>query len=179
MASSNVDDDIFAALYPWMSWDIHAGDLPGTYGTREHRLWVWEQARDLKKSGPGMLVQLNRWFQLWQKLRPFLATCRKVVHCIEKGCYQQVSDLSLFVDEAATDTHKRRCRQPQAPQRWPPPPELSRAAAGETWMRFAGGVGSWSTCVQKSWPREALGVSCSSSMRLCSRLRSTTTRRSN
>eukprot|EP00959_Pyramimonas_sp_CCMP1952_P170796 3568952-Pyramimonas_sp.AAC.1 len=103
---STKDDDggLFIVLYPFISWDLHSGKLPANYGSDDHREWVRGRIRKFVQEGMGTVVELNRWFQLWQRVRPMLPLWSlnlytKLVQCLQKGYYEHFSELALFAED--------------------------------------------------------------------------------
>jgi hypothetical protein len=99
--STSVDDDLFQALYPFLSHDLHHGRLPQAYGSKPHMEWVREEIRRVVHLGKGAIVRMNRWFQVWHRIRPalpywsaWLFAC--LVELLQSGIYAHMSDCSLF-----------------------------------------------------------------------------------
>jgi hypothetical protein len=104
--STDDGDELFAALYPWMSWCLHSGKLPASYGTPDHCKWVRSQVREFANGGMGAVVELNRWFQLWQRVRPKLPLWginlfTKLLQCLQKGYYSHYTDVAILADGEA------------------------------------------------------------------------------
>lgn len=110
LASTTVEDPLFEALYGYISWDLHSGALPGTFGTAEHKEHIRQTIQATVQSGKGDVVQLNRWFALWQKVRPVFRLWSvyllcNLIQCLQKGYYHHHTELSLFAvgeDDART-----------------------------------------------------------------------------
>ena len=101
LESTDTSDEFFMAFYPYMSHDLHQGCLPPEFGTEGHMQFVREEIRGMIEKGKGTIVRSNRWFALWQRLRPFIPywsmhLFTNMVQCVQRGIYGNVSECRLF-----------------------------------------------------------------------------------
>lgn len=99
--SSSVDDPLFVAYYPFISHDVYHGRLPSEFGERKHMELMFDHLKGLTLQGQGTVVRLNRWFQLWQRLRPYFAewSCYALAamgQCLTRGYYSSAEECELF-----------------------------------------------------------------------------------
>ena len=61
---------LFVHWYPRLSFQLHEGRVPLTYGTDEHMVEVWRMASEAwVLHRKGMKAKLGRWFQVFQRPR--------------------------------------------------------------------------------------------------------------
>lgn len=102
MGSVSVGDAMCQALYPFVAHDQTGGRFPHDYGSDSHLEDTKQYLRDLVMSrNKGDVTILSRWFQIWQKVRPFFKDWSgllviNAVMCVTKGYYGQFSELQLF-----------------------------------------------------------------------------------
>ena len=94
-------DPLFDVLYPFVAHDLWKGRLPVDLGSLESKQQALQELRRMLKAGKGEVVRLNRWFQVWTRVREFLPhwsghLVLNLVQCLQRGYYQHFSELRLF-----------------------------------------------------------------------------------
>ena len=98
-------DGLYMLLYPFLVHDWEHGKMPTDLFTQEHIDSTWLKLRDhIDHRSKGEVVHVNRWFQVWQKMRSFLVTWSanlvvNAVQCLQKGWYNSVEDFRLLQED--------------------------------------------------------------------------------
>jgi len=115
LRSTDVSDELFVLLYPYMSHDLHKGKLPASFGSEGHKAFVRDQVWQSVLEGKGTIIRSNRWFALWQRLRPMfskwsISLLANLVQCLQRGIYSNIDDCKLFATPAAQDDQSDKVR---------------------------------------------------------------------
>lgn len=99
--STDSSDELFMAMYAWMSRDMHKGILPSEFGSQHHKDFVRAEIRRTVLRGKGVMVRMNRWFALWQQVRGVFGVWSihlfcNVIMCIQRGIIKHIDELSAF-----------------------------------------------------------------------------------
>lgn len=99
--STDTSDSLFSVLYPWMARDVHRGVLPTEFGSEPHKAFIRDEVRRTVLKGKGVMVRMNRWFQLWQQIRGVFSVWSiqlfaNLIMCIQRSIIRHVGEVGLF-----------------------------------------------------------------------------------
>ena len=142
--STDVSDELFALLCPFMSHDVHKGKLPGSFGSEGHMAYctyVRDQVWQAVLEGKGTIIRSNRWFALWQRLGPMLgkwsiSLFANMVQCLQRGICSNISGLKLFAPLAHDGQSDQVGLEPWLRQQSRAPPRLQEDRATERWQTW-------------------------------------------